>query len=136
MSGAVVPEAIAAHAQMTEDIPDAGLLIVTSADRLHRGWIQSKRTDAPGRATGSHVERLLAKLPRTAGLVTILDGHSATLSWLGAVRGQPVVPLGVERFGQSGNIPDLYHAYGLDADAILEAAARLCLQRGVTRAQG
>jgi pyruvate dehydrogenase E1 component len=68
-------------------------------------------------------------LPAGAGLVTILDGHSGALSWLGAVKGQPVVPLGVERFGQSGNIPDLYRAYGVDADAIVEAAARVILQR-------
>ena len=33
--------------------------------------------------------------------------------------------LGVERFGQSGNLPDLYREYRLDADAILDAVARL-----------
>ena len=37
-------------------------------------------------------------------------------------------PLGVDRFGQSGDIPDLYRAYGLDADAIVGAAARLCVR--------
>ena len=56
-----------------------------------------------------------------------LDGHPATLSWLGAVRQHRVQPLGVTGFGQSGDIPDLYRAYGLDADAILDAAARVCL---------
>ena len=60
--------------------------------------------------------------------MTVLDGHPATLSWLGAVRGHAVVPLGVEAFGQSGDIPDLYRVYGLDADAMLGAAARLCVQ--------
>jgi pyruvate dehydrogenase E1 component len=71
------------------------------------------------------VERLLRPLDRSSGLVTILDGHAATLSWLGSVRQQRVIPLGVERFGQSGSIPDLYHTYGLDADAIIGAVARL-----------
>jgi pyruvate dehydrogenase E1 component len=47
-----------------------------------------------------------------------------------------VVPLGVERFGQSGNIPDLYRAYGVDADAIVEAAARLSLRRAERRVSG
>jgi pyruvate dehydrogenase E1 component len=60
-------------------------------------------------------------------LVTVGDFHPATLSWLGAVAGNAIVPLGVDRFGQSGDIPDLYHAYGIDTDAILDAAARACL---------
>ena len=59
--------------------------------------------------------------------VTVGDFHPATLSWLGAVAHNPIVPLGVDRFGQSGDIPDLYRAYGIDNDAILDAAARACL---------
>ncbi len=41
--GAVAPEAIAAHQMIQEDIPGAGLLAVTSADRLHRGWLAGLR---------------------------------------------------------------------------------------------
>jgi pyruvate dehydrogenase E1 component len=52
---------------------------------------------------------------------------AATLSWFGAVAGNPIVPLGVDRFGRSGDIPDLHRAYGIDAEAILDAAARACL---------
>ena len=59
----------------------------------------------------------------------MIDGHPATLCWLGAVRGQKVHALGVERFGQAGDIPDLYRAYGLDAEAILDAVAAACLAR-------
>jgi pyruvate dehydrogenase E1 component len=54
-------------------------------------------------------------------LVTVIDGHPATLSWLGAVRGHWTRALGVERFGQSGSISDLYRHYGVDAHAILAA---------------
>jgi pyruvate dehydrogenase E1 component len=86
--------------------------------------MEALRTDAP---EGAHVRRLLAPLAANAGLVTILDGHPATLSWLGAVGPHRVLPLGVSRFGQSGDIPDLYRAYRLDVDAILDAAARLCV---------
>ncbi len=75
----------------------------------------------------SHVDRLLSAASEHAGLVTVIDGHPATLSWLGAVRRHRIVPLGVDRFGQSGDIPDLYSAYGLDADAIVAAAAHLCV---------
>ena len=126
-SGAVLPEAIEAHRQIAEDIPGAGLLVVTSAARLHQAWMRSERSGAhDGRP---HAARLLRPLSPDAGLVTVLDGHPATLSWLGSVGRQRVLPLGVDRFGQSGDIPDLYRAYGLDVDAILDAAARLSVGR-------
>ena len=41
------------------------------------------------------------------------------------VRGHRVEALGVEHFGQSGTIDDLYRHYRLDADAILDAAESL-----------
>ena len=126
--GPVVAEALEAHEQIAEDVPGAGLLVVTSPARLQRGWTGSLRSGAAGR---SHVEHLLQRLPAAAGLVTVLDGHPAALSWLGSVRRHRVMPLGVESFGQSGDIPDLYGAYGLDADAILNAAARLSVGGGV-----
>ncbi|WP_199556048.1 transketolase [Sandaracinobacteroides hominis] len=113
--GALLPEALEAHAILSEDLPGLGLLQVTSPARLHRDWS----------AGDSHIERLLAQLPAEAGLVTLLDGAPATLSWLGAVRGQRVQPLGTDRFGQTGTLGDLYRAYGLDAEAVVDAAARL-----------
>jgi hypothetical protein len=69
---------------------------------------------------------LLARLRPGAPLVTIGDFHPATLSWLGAVAGNPIVPLGVDRLA-IGDIPDLYRAYGIDGDTILDAAPRACL---------
>ena len=120
--GAVAPEALAAHHQLAEDVPGAGLLAITSPDRLHRDWRAACAGGGPSVAA-----RLLAQLRPGAALVTVGDFHPATLSWLGAVAHNPIVPLGVERFGQSGDIPDLCHAYGIDAEAILDAAARACL---------
>jgi len=119
-TGAVAPEARDAFEQILEDIPGAGLLAVPSPDRLHRGW--SRALNAVGSA-GSHADRLLTALAPGAGLVTVIDGPPGTLSWLGGVRGHRVSALGVDRFGQSGDVPDLYRAYRLDADAILDAAA-------------
>ena len=58
-------------------------------------------------------------------LITVIDGHPATLAWLGAVMGHRTAALGVEHFGQSGSSPDLYRHYGIDAKAIAGAAARL-----------
>jgi pyruvate dehydrogenase E1 component len=129
-SGVITPEAMEAHAQILEDIPGAGLLLVTSAGRLHADWLAATRTRTVDDAnSGSHIGQLLAALPSTAVLVTVLDGHPATLSWLGAVAGHRVVALGVDHFGQSGDIPDLYREYRLDSAAIVDAAARACLDQ-------
>jgi pyruvate dehydrogenase E1 component len=120
--GAVAPEALAAFEAMREDVPEAGLLAITSPDRLHRFWRAARR-----HGEVSAAERLLQPLAPGAALVTVGDFHPATLSWLGAVADLTIVPLGVERFGQSGDIPDLYRAYEIDVEAILDAAARACL---------
>jgi pyruvate dehydrogenase E1 component len=127
--GAVMPEALEAHAQLIDEIPGVGLLAVTSADRLNAGWhaVERARQAGQGHAV-CHLERLLAPLAPDAGLVTILDGHPATLSWIGGVRGHRVRPLGVEHFGQSGDIGDLYARYRLDTAAILDACAAACLK--------
>jgi pyruvate dehydrogenase E1 component len=68
---------------------------------------------------------LLSELPAFARFVTVIDGHPATLSWLGGVRGDRVTSLGVEHFGQSGRIADLYAHHGIDTKAIMEAAQAL-----------
>lgn len=121
--GALAPEALDAFAQIQEDDPHAGLLAITSPDRLHGGWSEAQADRAACRRNVSHVERLLAPVPRTATFVTIMDGPPASLSWLGGVHGHRVSPLGLTHFGQTGDLPDLYRTYRLDADAIVEAAA-------------
>ena len=128
--GAVMPEALAAWEELQEDIPGLGLLSVTSPDLLHRGWTAAQASRWQGDHKPSHIEQLLSKLGGNAGLVTIADAAPASLSWLGGVLGQRVAPLGVERFGQTGNLADLYSAYRLDGSAITEAAAEILLQNG------
>jgi pyruvate dehydrogenase E1 component len=124
--GAILPEALAAHAELSAEEPGTGLLLATSPDRLHRDWTaaQAARWQGGLRAP-CHIETLLAPLASGARLVTVLDGSPAALSWLGGVRGMPVAALGTDRFGQTGDLPDLYRVYRLDADAILDAAAEL-----------
>jgi pyruvate dehydrogenase E1 component len=122
-TGTVAPEAIHAVGLMAEDRRDVGLLAVTSADRLNAGWTAACRARERGLVHArSHIERLMAGLPPHCGIVSVLDGHPATLAWLGAVYGHKVRPLGVEHFGQTGSIPDLYRHYGIDANAIIAAA--------------
>jgi pyruvate dehydrogenase E1 component len=128
--GAVMPEALAAWDELRDDIPGLGLLSVTSPDLLHRGWTAAQAARWTGKREPSHIEHLLSPLGRNAGLVTIADAAPASLSWLGGVLGQRVAPLGIERFGQTGNLADLYAAYRLDGAAITEAAAEILLQIG------
>jgi pyruvate dehydrogenase E1 component len=125
--GAVMPEALLAWEELSEDIPGLGLLAVTSPDLLHRGWTAAQAGRWQGRRDASHVENLLSRLAPHAGLVTLADAAPASLSWLGGVLGHRVAPLGVEKFGQTGSLPDLYATYRLDGDAITEAVAELLL---------
>ena len=125
--GAVMPEALAAWAELREDIAGLGLLAVTSPDLLHRGWTAAQAARWQGERKPSHIEQLLSRVSPNAGLVTIADAAPASLSWIGGVLGQRVAPLGVEKFGQTGNLADLYAAYRLDGDAITDAVAELLL---------
>ncbi len=122
-TGAVAPEAIEATGLMSEDRRDIGLLAITSADRLNAGWTaaQKARENALSHAN-SHIQRLLADLPSHCGIVTVIDGHPATLGWLGSVHGHRTRALGVDHFGQTGSIAELYRHYGIDAHGIIAAA--------------
>jgi pyruvate dehydrogenase E1 component len=131
-TGAIAPEAIQATGLMAEDRRDIGLLAVTSADRLNAGWTAAQRARERGLVHArSHIERLLDDVPSHCGIVTVLDGHPATLSWLGAVHGHRVRGLGVEHFGQTGSLPDLYRHYGIDSNAIIAAAQGLTAGRPI-----
>jgi pyruvate dehydrogenase E1 component len=131
-TGAIAPEAVEAVGLMGEDRRDVGLLAVTSADRLNAGWTAAQRARERDLVHArSHVERLLAEIPPHCGIVTVLDGHPATLAWLGAVQGNRTRSLGVEHFGQTGSLPDLYRHYGIDANAIVAAAQAIAPGRPI-----
>ena len=130
--GAVAPNAIEAAGRIAGDRRDIGVLAVTSADRLNAGWTAAQRARARGQANARcHVEELMGRLPPHCTVITVIDGHPATLSWLGAVAGHRTVPLGVEHFGQSGTIADLHRHFGIDADAITDAAHRITAGRPI-----
>ncbi|MBN9262876.1 MAG: transketolase [Hyphomicrobium sp.] len=121
--GAVAPEAIEAAGLLSEDRRGVGVLAVTSADRLAAGWHDAQRARERGHyGARAQIETLLSALPRDAGIITVCDAHPTTLSWIGSVHGHRVRALGVEHFGQSGSIQELYAHYGLDVEAILAAA--------------
>lgn len=125
-SGAVAPEAIEAAGFLGEDRRDIGLLAVTSADRLFEGHSQARRS-----RTESHAARLLGGLPSHCALVTVNDGHPATLAWLGGVKGHRLAALGVDGFGQSGSIGDLHARFGIDVNGIIHAVEELSAGRPI-----
>ncbi len=122
--GAVVPEAVEAARFLVSEEVDLNLVVVTSADRLAaeiaERRLASVRDGIPPRL--AHLEALFPGGHRHAPIVTVLDGASHALSFLGGAFGAPVVPLGSDRFGQAGTIPDLYAAMGFDTRHIVEAA--------------
>ena len=122
--GVLANEAIAAAGRIGGDRRNVAVLAVTSADRLNAGWHAAQRARLHGdHDARSHVETLLSDIPRHAGLVTAVDAHPATLGWLGSAIGHRTITLGVEHFGQTGTVNDLYAHFGIDAAAI-ETAAR------------
>lgn len=127
-AGALAPEAIAAYEQLNADNVPTALLSVTSPDRIHAAWTASQRAEInDGRTRPSHIERLLSEVATNARIITLIDGAPQTLSWLGGVCGHRVVSLGVEKFGQSGDLPDLFHTHRLDTAAIVDAATNAFL---------
>ncbi len=127
--GAVADQAALAMGDLLTRFPGAGLLAVTSADRLNAGWKAAQTAQQHGKQEVSYVEDLLRPLDRQAQIVTVIDGHPATLSWLGGVHGHKVQALGVEHFGQTGSVSDLYGEYRIDKAAIVDAALATLVKR-------
>ena len=128
--GVMVPEALEASRLLEADGVYANVLALTSPRGCYEGWRQG--LDARVRRTGhrppSWLHHLVTadEIEGEVPIVSVLDGHSHTLAWLGSALGVPHVPLGVDAFGQSGARADLYRHHGIDA-ATIAAAARLTL---------
>jgi pyruvate dehydrogenase E1 component len=118
-AGVMVPEAVEASRMLSAEGVCASVFVVTSPDRLYRGL----RTKDP------YVLELVSAEEEGVPVVSVLDGHSHALAFVGGALGVPQIPLGVDHFGQSGARSDLYRHYGVDAAAIAHAAQCL-LARG------
>ena len=127
VQGMVTPEAIAAEGLLAEDRRDVGLLAVTSADRLHAGWTATCRAREERGEVGSRKPRgtPARPLPRHCALVGVIDGHPATLGWLGSVQGHRMRARGVEQFGQTGTLTDVYRHHRINTHAIVAATQSL-----------
>jgi pyruvate dehydrogenase E1 component len=114
-TGVMVADAVAASQRLRQAGVLASVFVVTSPDRLYRGLRQPR----------PHLEQLVGPEEEGVPLVSVLDGHSHTLAFLGSALGVPQLALGVDHFGQSGSRTALYHHYGIDAAAIARAALTL-----------
>ncbi len=121
-SGAVLPEVLAAAAELADEGVAASVVDITSADRLYRAWQRTLRQGVRTATTPSAAGALRAAFGGRAPVVTVHDAASHTLSWLGSALGVPAVSLGVDAFGQSGSVADLYRAHDLDPGSIVNAA--------------
>jgi pyruvate dehydrogenase E1 component len=119
--GAIVPEALAAADELGQAGVAVDVVCLTSADLVFRA-LQVRQGLAEGE--DAVLEELFPP-ERAAPLVTVLDGHPHTLSFLGAVNDTPIACLGVQDFGQSGDVQDLYRHFGIDAEEIAGAALDL-----------
>jgi len=121
--GAVVPEALTAAERLAETGTQADVVCVTSPGLLFRA-LRARQ----GLGAGSGEPWILEQAfpaTRATPLVTVLDGHPHTLSFLATVNQVPHAALGVSQFGQSGSIEDLYRYNGIDTDSIIRAALDL-----------
>ena len=123
VSGAIAPEAVMAADELDAEGVDAAVVVVTSADRLYRGWQSTVRSAAVGATTDvqpGHLQAVLGR--RHAPIVSAHDASGHALAWIGSAVGARQIPLGVERFGESGTIPDLYDVTGISAAHMVNAA--------------
>jgi pyruvate dehydrogenase E1 component len=111
-AGVTVSEAVQAGRALRERGVLASVFVVTSPDRIYRGL----RDPRP------YLEDLVSAEEEGVPVVSVLDGHSHALAFIGAALGVPQLALGVDDFGQSGSRADLYRHYGIDAAAIARAA--------------
>ncbi len=120
--GAVLPEVLTAAAELADEGIAATVVDVTSPDRLYRAWQRTLRQGVRTATAPSIPGAIRSAFPHRAPVVTVHDAASHTMSWLGSALGVPAVSLGVDSFGQSGTVADLYRAHDLDSGSIVNAA--------------
>jgi pyruvate dehydrogenase E1 component len=121
----MIPEAIDAARALHAEGVAANVINVTSPGLLYRGLAEARRAHLRRGTTGAdagHLGELIPPDERRAPIVTVQDGASHALSFLGSAFGARVVPLGVDEFGQSGTRADLYEYYAIDSESIVSAA--------------
>ena len=121
-SGAVMPEVLAAAQQLADEGVVAHVVDITSLGRVFGSWQRTLKQGIRTASTPSLPGVLRATFTEKAPIVSIHDGSSHAMAWLGSALGVPQVAMGVDNFGQSGNIPDLYAIHDLNSESIINGA--------------
>ena len=120
--GAVMPEVLEAAAELANEGVIAHVVDITSPGRLYGSWQRTLKQGIRTANTPSFPGSMRPIFSERAPIVSIHDSSSHALAWLGSALGAPQVAMGVDSFGQSGNIPDLYKIHDLDAGSIVNGA--------------
>jgi len=115
--GVTAHEVIEATGFLGDKFKDIGVLGITSSDCLFHDW-KEKNLSYGNSSENSHIEKLFINVPKSTIIITVIDGHPMTLAWLGSVFGHKTIPLGVDRFGQTGNIKELFAEFMIDSESI------------------
>lgn len=121
-SGAVMPEVLLAAQELSDEGIAAHVIDVTSLDRLYSAWQRTQRQGIRTATTPSTPGALRTVMPDRSPLVTVHDAASHAMAWMGSALGVPAVSVGVDSFGQSGTVQDLYELHDLTPGAIVNAA--------------
>ncbi len=123
--GAVVPEVLVASELLAAEGVAANVIELTSPSRVYHSWQGGLRAAVRGAAVhpgAGHLARIIPVAERHAPIVTVHDAASHALAFVGSVFGAPVVPVGVDAFGQSGSLAELHELFQLDPPSIVNAA--------------
>tara|TARA_E500000178_G_C17011605_1_gene750845 strand:+ start:277 stop:2589 length:2313 start_codon:yes stop_codon:yes gene_type:complete len=122
-TGVMIAEVEKSLEEIYHDEIDIGLLIAISPDKLYKDWEKSKYS-----GNISQIENKLKPFSnKTTGIITIIDGHSSSLSWIGGVLGHKIFPMGVNKFGKSGDLEEVYKYTNIDFKSIIDRLAKLLL---------
>jgi pyruvate dehydrogenase E1 component len=121
-SGSVLPEVLAAADELIEEGIAAHVVDITSLDRLHAAWQRTLRQSVRTATAPSTPGAFRTAFPDRAPVVTVHDASSHAMSWIGSALGVPAASLGVDGFGQSGSVADLYELHDLTPGSIVNAA--------------
>jgi pyruvate dehydrogenase E1 component len=121
-TGAIMPEVLIAAAELKSEGVIAHVVDITAPGRLYGGWQRTLRQGVRTATTPSFPGAMRPIFSERAPIVSVHDGASHAMAWLGSALGMPQVALGVDSFGQSGTIHDLYDINDIDFGSIVNAA--------------
>jgi pyruvate dehydrogenase E1 component len=121
-TGAVMPEVLEAAKELASEGVIAHVVDITSPGRLYGSWQRTLKQGIRTASTPSFPGALRPVFTERAPIVSIHDGASHAMAWLGSALGMPQVAMGVDVFGQSGTIHDLYKIHDLDSGSIVNGA--------------